>query len=689
MFKKACQLLLGTAMLLGCITARAQTQLTGTVNLPNGQGFSGVLRFSLAQDASVSSASPCPGPELVVPTEVVNVTVTNGTMVSPPILVSSYCTIPLGVPYYVVAIDTYGTAVFTDQWLISGSVFDVGTAVSSNSSPSGGGSGGTDVCTFGPGDTSSVYCGAGNTIPTANPANTNVLGYDSLNNGSAISGQVVAIGSTPISMATVGMITTDVVAIGNNPFNNISPEEVGSSDLVGIGDNVGANATTLYHAVLVGDAEGSNSDLDNIVAVGFEDAEGIQADRVVAIGYSNLSPVGNCSVETTYAIGTFNGVGCDTGSIYETVMLGDYNLNGEEHNTVAVSESVHIGDSASFIESYSSGTMQEIVVLGDHSNYNSACIACEAVSEADVIAIGDHTATGTAMQSATNLVAIGNHAVNTSSSSISNMIAIGNSPADSSSGSNHVALGNSSDTAVSGNDVIAIGDSALLSGTSLTNIIAIGNSPATTVSSDTNFVAIGTSTGSGSSGISSALLAGQDAGESLTTVTDIVAIGDNAASGTNATNDVVAIGDNPALSSTVNELVAIGDSVDQNSAGSDHVVIGDNAGPCTTPSTLTDIIVIGDHACADGSNEAVLGSASHTTLTKLYGEVDIEGTGTTVTTYTPGLFSTLPTCNSGEEGSEAAVTDSTTNTWGATITGSGGDHVKAYCDGTNWTVEAK
>ena len=52
-------------------------------------------------------------------------------------------------------------------------------------------------------------------------------------------------------------------------------------------------------------------------------------------------------------------------------------------------------------------------------------------------------------------------------------------------------------------------------------------------------------------------------------------------------------------------------------------------------------------------------------------------------------FSSLGTCNSGTEGSMAAVTDSTTNTWGATISGSGTNHVLAYCDGTNWTVMGK
>lgn len=72
------------------------------------------------------------------------------------------------------------------------------------------------------------------------------------------------------------------------------------------------------------------------------------------------------------------------------------------------------------------------------------------------------------------------------------------------------------------------------------------------------------------------------------------------------------------------------------------------------------------------------------------------GTGGSGTGGTNGLvqlnlkqvFSKLPACASGTEGSLAPVTDSTTTTWGATITGSGSSHVLAYCDGTNWTVAA-
>jgi hypothetical protein len=51
----------------------------------------------------------------------------------------------------------------------------------------------------------------------------------------------------------------------------------------------------------------------------------------------------------------------------------------------------------------------------------------------------------------------------------------------------------------------------------------------------------------------------------------------------------------------------------------------------------------------------------------------------------PVAYASLPAA-SGNEGMLRAVTDSTTNTWGATISGSGTHHVLAYSDGTNWTV---
>jgi hypothetical protein len=70
------------------------------------------------------------------------------------------------------------------------------------------------------------------------------------------------------------------------------------------------------------------------------------------------------------------------------------------------------------------------------------------------------------------------------------------------------------------------------------------------------------------------------------------------------------------------------------------------------------------------------------------------GTGTlrslrllgTAINIVPVATASLPTCT---EGSIKPVTDSNTNTWGATIAGGGSNHVLAYCDGTNWTVMAK
>jgi hypothetical protein len=52
-------------------------------------------------------------------------------------------------------------------------------------------------------------------------------------------------------------------------------------------------------------------------------------------------------------------------------------------------------------------------------------------------------------------------------------------------------------------------------------------------------------------------------------------------------------------------------------------------------------------------------------------------------------FTSLATCATGTEGTAAAVNNSTTATWGATITGGGTNHVLAYCDGTSWTVAGK
>jgi hypothetical protein len=57
------------------------------------------------------------------------------------------------------------------------------------------------------------------------------------------------------------------------------------------------------------------------------------------------------------------------------------------------------------------------------------------------------------------------------------------------------------------------------------------------------------------------------------------------------------------------------------------------------------------------------------------------------TTVAVGTFAALPATP--VEGMLATVTDSNTNTWGATVASGGANRVLAYYDGTNWTVAGK
>lgn len=86
-----------------------------------------------------------------------------------------------------------------------------------------------------------------------------------------------------------------------------------------------------------------------------------------------------------------------------------------------------------------------------------------------------------------------------------------------------------------------------------------------------------------------------------------------------------------------------------------------------------------------GTNSGSAGSGTHTSKFK----VDFSG-NLTLAGYVktgPVTFSNVP--SSPTEGMLIPVTDSTTNTWGATITGGGSNHVLGYYNGTNWTVAAK
>lgn len=122
------KVLLLLSVLFSSTLALAQaTQMSGTLNNPDGTGFNGQLIMSLAQQASIANTGGCGGPVMVPPTVQVIIKFVNGTMQSPPKIYGSDCTLPYGVPYNVVAKDNQGNIDFTAQWLPIGANQNIGT----------------------------------------------------------------------------------------------------------------------------------------------------------------------------------------------------------------------------------------------------------------------------------------------------------------------------------------------------------------------------------------------------------------------------------------------------------------------------------------------------------------------------------------------------------------------------------
>lgn len=118
-----------TLCVFTAVASSATTLLTGSIKNPDGTGFNGTLRLQISQETTIVSTGSCGGPVFVAPKNEVVITVSGGSLVSPPQLYGSDCTNPLNIPYIVRLIDNQGNTMFQDVWIISGTTIDVGTIV--------------------------------------------------------------------------------------------------------------------------------------------------------------------------------------------------------------------------------------------------------------------------------------------------------------------------------------------------------------------------------------------------------------------------------------------------------------------------------------------------------------------------------------------------------------------------------
>jgi hypothetical protein len=145
------------------------------------------------------------------------------------------------------------------------------------------------------------------------------------------------------------------------------------------------------------------------------------------------------------------------------------------------------------------------------------------------------------------------------------------------------------------------------------------------------------------------------------------------------------------LDNTVN--VTIQGNGDISAAGDSAIVLQDT----NTGLRISGNKIGGQNAPADGlSLGGTLTGATITENTINYssGPLNSSATITNLSWWGNTAGASFPlasftACGAHVVGQTAPISDSTTNTWGATITGSGSDPVLGYCDGTNWTVAAK
>lgn len=94
---------------------------------------------------------------------------------------------------------------------------------------------------------------------------------------------------------------------------------------------------------------------------------------------------------------------------------------------------------------------------------------------------------------------------------------------------------------------------------------------------------------------------------------------------------------------------------------------------------------MGDNVVLWVPNQGDSRRASLTTLNQFLEQNFTNVVAQTVQT-TPVLYSQLPTAVNAGAGTRAFITDGSTATFAATVTGGGANKVPVYSDGTNWKV---
>ena len=256
---------------------------------------------------------------------------------------------------------------------------------------------------------------------------------------------------------------------------------------------------------------------------------------------------------------------------------------------------------------------------------------------------------------------------------------------------------------VGGAQNVAIGHNAFGAGNGL---------PCANTSFANNDVVIGTdtfrNTATASGTINSATVVGSKAGlNSAGTFANVTMLGAQVGSTTfvNGSNDIL-IGtsssvDTPA--SNTSNYINIGNIMTTTGTGTPLSSVTNFAGQLqgTAPAAGQKAIFACQNAACTGFIELTPGYASSTQGEFSYWTGSAFGPLTTASPFlftsyvtvqttlqlvAPYTVATLPTCNSGASGTIASVSDATSPTYNATLTGSGAVHTLAYCNGSNWTA---